>query len=187
MRVLYFFIIFLIILIGCKERYNPKPTGYLRFDFEDKINTRFSIEKCPFNFLAPSYYEYEIKNNKECWFNLRYIKHGATIHITYKSIQDDLFKVLEESRNMVYKHTIKANAINEKLYRNKKNNTYGTLYDISGETASSVQFHLTDSSKNFVRGSLYFDVSTNEDSLKPLINFLRQDILTIMETLVWSN
>ena len=88
---------------------------------------------------------------------------------------------------MVYKHTIKADAINEKLYHNKKSNTYGTLYDISGETASSVQFHLTDSTKNFVRGSLYFDVSTNEDSLKPIIDYLRQDILTIMETLVWSN
>ena len=104
-----------------------------------------------------------------------------------KLFQNDLFKILEESRNMVYKHTIKADAINEKLYRNKKSNTYGTLYDISGETASSVQFHLTDSTKNFVRGSLYFDVSTNEDSLKPIIDYLRQDILTIMETLVWSN
>tara|TARA_B100000900_G_C20480738_1_gene675321 strand:+ start:143 stop:706 length:564 start_codon:yes stop_codon:yes gene_type:complete len=187
MRIIYFFIIILIILCGCKERYNPKPTGYLRFDLEDKIDTRFSIEKCQFYFFAPSYYEYEIKNSKECWFNLRYIKHGATIHLTYKPIQDDLFMVLEESRNMVYKHTIKANAINEKLYRNAKNNTYGTLYDISGETASSVQFHLTDSVNNFLRGSLYFDVSTNEDSLKPLINYLRQDVLTIMETLVWSN
>ena len=186
MRIICFFIIFLVIG-GCKERYNPKPKGYLRFDFEKKIDTKFSIEKCPFSFFAPNYYEFEIKNNKYCWFNLRYLKHGATIHLTYKPIQNDLFKLLEESRNMVYKHTIKADAINEKLYRNKKSNTYGTLYDISGETASSVQFHLTDSTKNFVRGSLYFDVSTNEDSLKPIIDYLRQDILTIMETLVWSN
>ena len=47
---MFFFIIFFSNW-WCKERYNPKPKGYLRFDFE-KIDTKFSIEKCPFYFFS---------------------------------------------------------------------------------------------------------------------------------------
>ena len=88
---------------------------------------------------------------------------------------------------MAYKHTVKADAINEQLYLNKINNTYGTLYSIHGETASSVQFHLTDSVNHFIRGSLYFKVQPNQDSLRPIMNYLREDVITMMESLKWKN
>ena len=78
-----------------------------------------------------------------------------------------MFNLLEESRGMVYKHTVKADQIAEKKYSNQNNHTYGTLYDIYGETASAVQFHITDSNKHFLRGALYFSVNPNQDSLKP--------------------
>jgi gliding motility-associated lipoprotein GldD len=116
-----------------------------------------------------------------------HIKHRATIHLTYKNINTDVFELLEESRAMVYKHTVKADEIAEKKYTNDVNKTYGTLYDIYGETASSVQFHITDSNSNFLRGALYFRVNPNQDSLRPIINYLRKDIINIMETLQWGN
>ena len=86
----------------------------------------------------------------------------------------------------MYKHTVKADAINEKVYLNDSHQTYGTLYDIKGEAASSVQFHLTDSVSHFIRGALYFKVSPNIDSLRPIMNYLRDDIIHIMETLKWE-
>ena len=129
---------------------------------------------------------FALTNKTNCWIDLKYPEHHATIHITYKKINNNIFQLVEDSRNMVYKHTIKADAINEKTYLNKEHNTYGTLYDIQGETASSVQFHITDSVSNFIRGALYFHVNPNQDSLKPIINYLRADIIQIMESLQWD-
>ena len=180
----FLFIIIILLTIGCKERFSPKPRGYLRIDLEEKEYTLVAPQDCPFSFKIADYFKEYSKDN--CWIDLKYKKHNAIIHLTYKKVKGNVFKLLEESRNMVYKHTIKADAINEKTYLNHTNYTFGTLYDIKGATASSVQFHLTDSTDNFIRGALYFHVNPNPDSLKPIINYLRQDIITIMETLQWK-
>jgi len=178
-----------LILFGCKERFSPKPNGYLRIHLEPKTQTIFNPIQCPFDFNAPSYWEIQKKSfeGHNCWIDLDYSNQKATIHLTYKRVSNNVFKLIEESRGMVYKHTLKADEITEKRYQNNTNNTYGTLYDIYGETASSVQFHITDSTNHFLRGALYFSVTPNQDSLRPIINYLREDIIQIMETLEWKD
>ena len=69
---------------------------------------------------------------------------------------------------------------------NDQNKNFGTLYDIHGQTASSVQFHMTDSINHFLRGSLYFHVNPNQDSLQPIIDYVRRDIIRIMESVQWA-
>ena len=179
-----YFIVCVFCVISCKQRYTPKPGGYLRIDLQPKEYQLYQPENCPFYFYTSNYFA--LTNKTNCWIDLKYPEHHATIHITYKKINNNIFQLVEDSRNMVYKHTIKADAINEKTYLNKEHNTYGTLYDIQGETASSVQFHITDSVSNFIRGALYFHVNPNQDSLKPIINYLRGDIIQIMESLQWD-
>ena len=153
-------------IFSCNERFSPKPNGYLRIDLEKKIDTIFNPIECPFYFNAPQYWAIQKKTmqNNNCWIDLNYIKHRATIHLTYKRTNTNVFELLEESRAMVYKHTVKADEITEKKYTNNLNKTYGTLYDIYGETASSVQFHITDSNSNFLRGAL---VRSFEDKNRP--------------------
>jgi len=180
-----YFIIIIILLASCKERYSPKPNGYLRIDLKQKTYQLFKPENCSFSFMAAEYFQ--LINKPNCWVDVIYPKHNATIHMTYKNVGNDLNKLLEDSRNMVYKHTIKADAINEKLYLNNSHKTYGTLYDIKGEAASAVQFHLTDSVNHFIRGALYFNTPINYDSLGPIINYIRDDVLYIMESLTWEN
>ena len=186
MKIFYlYFMITLLLIAGCKQRFSPKPKGYLRIDLPEKKDTLFKPLHCPFYFNTSNYFRLKQKNN--CWIDLEYLKHNATIHITYKYVDGNLFTLLEESRDMVYRHTIKADAINEKTYLNHINKTYGTLYDIKGSVASSVQFHITDSIANFIRGALYFHASPNQDSLKPVISYIRNDIIRIMETLKWED
>ncbi len=181
------YIILLILFFGCETRFSPKPKGYLRIELEPKIQALMEPKECPFSFNLPDYFALNYKSQKNCWIDLTYPKHKATIHITYKKINNNLFQLLEESRQMAYKHTVKADAINEQLYSNKINSTYGKLYNIQGETASSVQFHLTDSANHFIRGSLYFSVQPNQDSLRPIVNYLREDIILMMESLQWND
>ncbi len=186
MRIFYLYvIIFTLGITSCKQRFTPKPKGYLRIDLPIKKDTLFNPSYCPFYFKTSDYFSLQQKNN--CWLDLKYKEHNATIHLTYKKIDDNLIELLEESRDMVYKHTIKADAINEKTYLNHIKKTYGTLYDIKGPVASSVQFHISDSLRNFIRGALYFETNPNPDSLQPVIDYIRYDIIRIMETLEWEN
>lgn len=186
----YLYIILIILMISaCNERFSPKPNGYLRINLEEKKQTILQPTECPFSFEAPNYWKIQNKSfeGHNCWIDLNYKSQRATIHLTYKSVFNNVFELIEESRNMVYKHTLKADEITEKKYTNDINKTYGTLYNIYGETASSVQFHITDSTANFLRGALYFSVNPNQDSLRPIINYLREDVIQIMETLEWEN
>jgi gliding motility-associated lipoprotein GldD len=95
-------------------------------------------------------------------------------------------ELLEDSRKIVYKHSIRADGIGEKVFENEKKNVHGILYDLKGITASSVQFILTDSTRHFIRGALYFNNVPNKDSIAPMVDFIREDIVRLMESLEWK-
>ena len=89
-------------------------------------------------------------------------------------------------RSLASKHTIKAEAIDESMINRPEENVYGLLYDFRGNTATSLQFFLTDSSDHFLRGSLYFNTPPRQDSLAPVIGFLREDVLRMIESFSWK-
>jgi gliding motility-associated lipoprotein GldD len=177
-----------LIFFACKPNYTPKPQGYFRIDLPDKEYISFKNE-CAYSFEYPVYSKLESVQDKDlCWYNLSFNKYNATIHLTYKRINssDDLIQYTEDIRRIVYKHTIKADAIDESVISDKGMVKYGILYDIKGNTASHVNFFVTDSTTNFVSGSLYFNTSPNYDSLAPLIQFFRKDIVHLIETMSWT-
>lgn len=94
---------------------------------------------------------------------------------------------LEECRKFVVEHEVKASAINERTVENSKDRIYGMIFDIEGNAASNMQFYLTDSTRNFVRGALYFYAVPNKDSLEPVLNFVKEDINHLIETFRWKN
>ena len=150
-----YLLILVFLFFSCKERFSPKPKSYLKIDLENKIDSLFQPVNCPFEFIAPNYFQLDYKNTV-CWIDLQYPKHRATIHLTYKTIENNLFQLLEDSRQMVYKHTVKAEAIKEKTYLNDKIKILEHFYDIHGQTASSVQFHMTDSINHFLERIFIF-------------------------------
>ena len=95
-----YILILILLFSSCKERYSPKPKGYMRIDLEKKIDTLFQPLNCPFEFIAPNYFSIEYKTHT-CWIDLIYPKYSATIHLTYKPIYNNLFQLLEDSRQMV--------------------------------------------------------------------------------------
>jgi gliding motility-associated lipoprotein GldD len=173
-------------IAGCKEKVNsPRPIAYFRIDFPEKQYQRFSSD-CPFSFDYPTYAFIIEDSLSPCWMDIYFPYNKATIYLTYKSIHNDFNQHMEDSREFVYKHTVKADAIKETFYENEENNVYGILYDIKGNAASSLQFFVTDSTTNFLRGALYFDVAPNKDSLSPVIEYLREDIIQMFESLRWE-
>ncbi|MBN1927645.1 MAG: gliding motility lipoprotein GldD [Prolixibacteraceae bacterium] len=187
--ILYAIIFSIFLLCGsCKEKYTPKPRGYFRIDFPEK-NYQFFHNNYPFSFEYPVYAETcpdKSVGSEPYWMNILFEANNATIHLSYKAINNNLATLTEDSHELVYKHAIKASAINEKIYSNPRSNVYGTLYEIKGNAASPFQFHLTDSVNHFLRGSFYFNEQPNYDSLYPVIDFLKEDIIHLVETFSWK-
>ncbi|WP_066632806.1 gliding motility lipoprotein GldD [Labilibacter marinus] len=178
-----------IMLYSCKQHGTPKPRAYYRISFPEH-EYKVMDQAAPYTFEYPSYTQLLNDNvshdAEEFWYNLNYPKLNGTVHISYKAIDDNLNVMLEDSRKLAYKHSIKADAIGEQIFISPEKRVFGTLYDIQGDAASSVQFHLTDSNYHFVRGSLYFNAIPNKDSLAPVVDFVTADIIHLMETFEWK-
>jgi len=90
-------------------------------------------------------------------------------------------------QNLAYEHRIKSSGIFEKEYLNYEKDVYGTTFDIQGDVACNYMFYLTDTTNYFFTGSLYFEVAPNYDSLQPVIDYLKSDIIHLVETFEWKN
>ena len=169
--------------------FSPKPRGYFRIDFPEKKYVALDTS-CPYSFEIPTYAQIgadKHKNAEPCWYNIEFPKFGATIHLSYKPVNNDLNVFLEDSRNFAIRHQIKATGLDESIVVRDSAKVYGLVYDIAGNTASSVQFYLTDSTHHFLRGALYFNSVPNIDSPKIVIDFIREDILHMVKTCKWKD
>lgn len=198
-RKLFFFysIIFSIFfLVSCKETYTPKRNAYFRIDFpKERIYTTFENNTCPFSFEYPVYGKIQKdSSNKEelqqhpCWFNIIFPEYKGKIYLSYSAItpSNSLDKLIKDSYKLTFKHTVKADYIDETNVQGKHPHVNGILYDVGGNAASAVQFYLTDSVHHFLRGSLYFYASPNVDSIAPAVEYFRKDIEHLVESFQWK-
>lgn len=184
------FSIFLMLLFftACDPPSVPKPRGYFRIDVPEKNYSEFNPSTCPFSFQIPEYAIVVYDTNRlaePCWMYLRFPKFNAEVFLSYKPVNNNLNKLVEDARTMVYKHTVKADAINEKRFSTPYNAS-GVYYEIGGNAASSIQFYVTDSSRHYLRGALYFNAAPNKDSLQPVVTFLKDDVVRLINTLQWK-
>lgn len=179
------FISVALFFLSCSDDVLPKPKAFLRLEYP--TNSYQKIESdCPYSFQIAKGATAVLEPN--CWMKIKYPKLKATIHITYRKVDNNLNAVLKEVEKLTYEHTVKADAINApKLYENKLKNVYGSMIHIEGDVASNVQFHVTDSVKNVLYGALYFKVKPNYDSILPAIKYVEKDIKNLMETIEWNN
>lgn len=169
----------------------PKPKGYFRINFPKKAYQKY-ISDCPFTFDYPTYSKMELdleKNSRPCWNNLMFSQFNGQLHLTYYGgfSADKYNEMTELARALAMKHTIRANAIDQRLINYPDRKVYGVYYSIEGNTASSVQFFLTDSAKHYFRGALYFNERPRYDSIQPVVKFIKADIDRLIETFAWKN
>ncbi|MCF8218070.1 MAG: gliding motility lipoprotein GldD [Bacteroidales bacterium] len=176
---------------GCEnDDYYPKPRGYFRIATPEKSyvkldsNLNYSFEYPGYARITNDY----ITEGKHNWINIFYPDFKGTLHLSYKPVQDNLPKLIRDAHEFVDKHIPKANAIERRTFINDSASVYGLVYEIKGTGAATpFQFYLTDSSRHFVRGALYFNTKPNNDSLAPVIDFIEGDINQMIETFHWND
>jgi len=176
------FLFFLSFFFSCKNDVLPKPKAYLSLKYPEKTYEYIKLKR-PYRFKVSK--KTTIVDDKNNWLTIRYPKLKASIDITYRPIKNNLKELLTEAEKLVFKHTAKAAQIISKDFINDEKRVFGSIFEITGNAASHIQFHVTDSTKNFIKGSLYFYAKPNYDSILPAVNYIKEDILYLIETLEW--
>lgn len=184
-----FFCFGLFVVSACKTDFMPKPKGFNRIVLPEN---EFLI--LPDSF--PYHFEYSahakiLKDSswiaEPYWIDLYYPEFKASIQISYKPVKKSkqlLIEYLGTAYKLTSKHQVKAYSIDEAVFETKTGKT-AVFLELSGEVPSQYQFFSTDSVNHFLRGALYFNTATQNDSLAPVIEFVRQDIIHLLNTLQW--
>lgn len=171
------------------DSYVPKPKGYPRIDLPPhRYQTLEPVHPYQFEYnqiarILPDTFA----RSEPHWIFVNYPKFQASVQLTYKPVRNDINRLrsmLEDSYKLAARHNIRAYSIEQRKIR-LKSGLEASLIDLSGEVPSQVQFVVTDSTTHFLRGALYFNTATQNDSLQPVIQYIRQDMLHMLNTLKW--
>ena len=183
----------IVVITACNSEYTPKPKGYYKIDFPEKKYQEFDQPGYPYAFEYPQYAKV-IKDSSffgeatenPWWINIDFPQFGGTVHVSYKTIGSNKFdKLVKDAFTMTNKHTLKAYSIDDSLITTP-NNVHGVFFKVGGNVATANQFFLTDSTKHFLRGALYFDATPNEDSLAIVNAFVLDDMKHLINTFRWK-
>ncbi len=182
--------VLLIISIACEGTYLPKPKGYNRIDLPTNAYVNLP-DSFPYQFQYSAHAKL-LKDSswmaEQYWIDLYYPSMEALIQVTYKPVKNDtslLAEYFQDSYTLTAKHNIKAYSI-EQMDMLLPHGGAAVISELTGEVPSQFQFHATDSMNHFLRGALYFKTSLKNDSLKPVIEYLKFDIVHMLNTLEWK-
>lgn len=180
-------LIFLLLLTGCIGDYLPKPMGYNRIDLPERAFITLEKGK-PYSFQHSIHalVESDSFNLQEtAWINLNYKNLGGKVHFTYLELDTkgkDIKTVVNDAINLTAKHQIKAYGIEESVLLTPQGYT-GVVAELTGEVPTQFQFFVTDSTSNFLRGALYFETAMKNDSLAPIIEYIKVDMAHLINSL----
>jgi len=182
-------IISLLIYFTACNQHTPRPQGYPRIERQQVEYIKY--ESPYFSFLHPSDTRIEEVGKEHVsgfWFNILYPEHDARIYCTYLPVNKvSLKKALDDSYQLAYSHTSKAEGISQFQYQDSALHKTAIIYDVKGSVAAPVQFYVTDNTSHILRGSLYYNQPVSVDSVAPVSHFIKEDIIKIIESIQWKN
>ncbi len=194
-RIVILSVITIILWTSCTDNgpQLPKPRIYPRIEYPEKSYHLQVFNDCPFEMNIPDYFDvlqdtFQKDNaQNKCWFDLYSQELNAYLHLSYIDIDNrkHFDKLMLDAFELADKHNIKANYRDEIKISKPQNNVHGILFEIDGPVATPLQFFVTDSTTHFMRGSLYFKAQVNRDSIAPVYDFLREDVIELLDSYQW--
>jgi gliding motility-associated lipoprotein GldD len=188
-----FFIFCFLLSTSCNSPFTQKPRGYYKINFPGKQYRLFDEPGYPYSFEYPVYANVSKDSvffNEDAenpwWLNIDFPQFAGKIYMSYKVIgKYKLDTLINDAFNLTNKHSIKATGIDDSLLLNKFG-VHGMYFQLQGNVATENQFFLTDSVHHFLRGSLYFYATPNQDSIQPVNDFIKQDMMHLISTFNWK-
>ena len=204
-------VMFCMVMSSCNSTYTTKKTGYYKINFPEKKYIKFEKEGFPYSFEYPVYAQvvkdstyFDTNPENPYWINIDFPEFNGRIFLSYKIIggkavykiknargiyQDSIGinffdKMVADAYKLTNKNESIASSIKDSLMRTT-NGVTGIFFKVGGNAATARQFFLSDTTTNFFRGALYFDVTPNADSLRPVLDFIQKDIDHLINTFQW--
>lgn len=180
----------ILLLFSCDHQYLPKPLGYNKLILPD-AEYQQSPDSLPYSFQYSKHarlLDDTTAISEPYWIEIYYPTLKSNIHLTYKALGHDeklLREFLKDAYTLTAKHQIKAYAIDEVIVKTPSNKT-AVIAELQGDVPSQFQFTMTDSTDNFLRGALYFETKVNNDSLAPAIEFMKKEMMQLINTVEWT-
>ena len=185
----------LLLFYACTEKAPiPKPRAYPRVVYPERGYVRADADYCAFTFEQPKYaimvrdtLFFDEKPVSDCWFNLEVPSLNAKIYCSYYPVKSraDYDKLVADAFEMTNKHNQRASYIQDYRFDRPEARVHGMIFEVDGPAASSYQFFVSDSSRHFLRGALYFETKAKPDSLAPVVAYMKKDVDHMLETLIW--
>lgn len=177
----------LLILNACsKPEPFPRPTGWPRIELPEHTYQEYSNPLCPFTMEIPAIGEVERQRDDSCWADFYFPRFDCRWHITYRNIPESgktYGEHYEEYRKLVFKHIQKVSQIQDTPVENP--NGSGTMFELYGTVAVPAQMIYGDST-HLLMISFYFDNAIRDDSLSPVINFMKEDLRHMAQSIRWN-
>ncbi len=207
-----FFIILTALAFSCNSPYVSKKRGYFQIDLPQHSYQKFDKEGFPYSFEYPVYGEiiqdstyFDSTPENPYWINVDFPKYGGRIFLSYKQVGgkaamkvkapdgkykdsfavNDFDRMVADAFKLTNKNDVVSTSIKETVIKTP-NNINGIFFKVGGNAATAMQFFLSDTTKNFIRGALYFNTTPNSDSIKPVQDFLQADIEHLINTFKWK-
>lgn len=187
---LFLGLISLAMMISCGDNYVPKPKGFNRIELPAPAYQPLP-DTLPYSFQYSKHARLLDDSSQlaeRYWIHLYYPSLDANVQVTYKPIENKkerLEDFLADAYKLTAKHQIKADAIEENILKTPGGHT-AVIQELSGEVPSQFQFFVTDSTDNFIRGALYFKTATKNDSLAPVIEYIKTDMIHLINSFDWQ-
>ena len=168
----------------------PKPQAYLRIDLPPHAYATCDTAALPFTFEYSDQAAIVWKKDQrgEKWLDITYPRHKGYVFLTYKPLRgpQELRGQVDTSYKFLETHFNYSSGIDEQQFVDPTHRIYGTTYRLKGQNvASTYQFWVTDSTRHFLRGSLYIDCTPNNDSLAPVLTYIQEDMNHLIESIRW--
>lgn len=206
------FSIIWLLFLACNSTYTSKKKGYFAISFPEPCYQLFDKPGFPYKFEYPTYASivrdstyFDNGEENDYWVNIDFPDFNARIFLSYKAVGgravykvkqmdgsyrdssgiNSFDKMVNDAFTLTSKNEVVASSIRDSVFTTTQNIS-GVFFRVGGNAATSKQFFVTDTTKNFLRGALYFNATPNADSLQPVQDFLQQDINHLLQTFTWK-
>ncbi|MDB9712241.1 hypothetical protein OAA78_00975 [Flavobacteriaceae bacterium] len=187
---LSYFLVVIFIFNSCESVDLPKPNAFLRLDFPspDYKQIKFGSNNVSLEINTSGTSITETKNSLISKI-VAYPLISAEMSLEYYNLNIDnkLNNTLESLSDFTAIHlkkSLKPPKIQEFVNENEK--LYASIINIKGDVTSPYQFYATDSTSHLIIGILNLKSKTKHDSVLPALNYLKNDVYHLIESIKWS-